>query len=79
MIRSIIIEHLLVLRNIKKIDEDYRLDVQDPELKKALHLTTEDLRFTENLVQHVCDVPEYLKSDEPDVFLDGIGWVSPII
>lgn len=59
---------------IKKVDGDYRLDVQDPELKKALQLTTEDLRFTENLVQHVCDVPDHLKSDEPDVFLDGIGW-----
>ena len=35
-----------------EIDKD-RFDVQDPELKKALHLTTEDLRFTDNLVKHV--------------------------
>ena len=59
---------------IKKVDEDYKLEVQDPELKRALQLTTEDLRFTENLIQHVCDVPGHLKTDEPDVFLDGIGW-----
>ena len=59
---------------IKKVEDDYRLDVQDQELRKALQLTTEDLRFTENLIQHVCDVPNNLKSDEPDVFLDGIGW-----
>ena len=59
---------------IRKIDGDYRIDIQEPELKKALQLSTEDLRFTENLVQHACDVPDHLKSDEPDVFLDGIGW-----
>ena len=59
---------------IKKVEDDYRLDVQDQELRKALQLTTEDLRFTENLIQHVCDVPGNLKTDEPDVFLDGIGW-----
>ena len=59
---------------IRKVDEDYRLDVQDAELKRALQLTTEDLRFTENLIQHVCDVPGHMKSEEPDVFLDGIGW-----
>ena len=35
-----------------EIDKD-RFDVHDPELKKALHLTTEDLRFTDNLVKHV--------------------------
>ena len=59
---------------IRKVDDDYKLEVQYPELKKALQLTTEDLRFTENLIQHVCDVPGHLQSDEPDVFLDGIGW-----
>ena len=59
---------------MKKVDGDYRIEIQDPELRKALQLTTEDLRFTENLVHHVCDGPENLKSDEPDVFLDGIGW-----
>ena len=58
---------------IKKVEGDYRLDIQDQELKKALHLTTEDLRFTDYLIRHVCDVPD-VKSDEPDVFLDGIGW-----
>ena len=59
---------------IRKVDDDYKVEVQDAELKRALQLTTEDLRFTENLIQHVCDVPGHLKTDEPDVFLDGIGW-----
>ena len=35
-----------------EIEKD-RFDVQDPELKRALHLTTEDLRFTDNLVRQV--------------------------
>ena len=59
---------------MKKVDGEYKLEIQDPELKKALNLTTEDLRFAENLVQHVCDDHENQKSDEPDLFLDGIGW-----
>ena len=38
---------------IIEIEKD-RFDIHDPDLKRALQLTTEDLRFTENLVQHVC-------------------------
>lgn len=62
-----------------EIDKD-RFDVQDPELKKALHLTTEDLRFTDNLVKHVGPqatsggMSTSASFEAPDVFLDGIGW-----
>lgn len=63
---------------IIEIEKD-RFDIHDADLKKALQLTTEDLRFTDNLVQHVCggtssggkNIPA---ETETDVFLDGIGW-----
>ncbi len=44
-----------------------RLDVLDPELKRALQLTTEDLRFVDNVIKHVSD-------ESSDAFLDGVGW-----
>ena len=62
-----------------EIEKD-RFDVQDPDLKRALHLTTEDLRFTDNLVRQVGPHPSSKMSasasfdSAPDVFLDGIGW-----
>ncbi|XP_054707276.1 LOW QUALITY PROTEIN: late secretory pathway protein AVL9 homolog [Uloborus diversus] len=47
--------------------EDGKIEIVDPELKKQLHLTTEDLRFADHLVRHVME-------DKQDVFLDGTGW-----
>lgn len=44
-----------------------RIECQDLELRKLLHLTTEDLRFADFLVKHVAD-------ERHDVFLDGVGW-----
>nr|XP_015210341.1 PREDICTED: late secretory pathway protein AVL9 homolog isoform X2 [Lepisosteus oculatus] len=47
--------------------EEARIQIQDPELRKLLSLTTADLRFADYLVKHVTDNRE-------DVFLDGTGW-----
>lgn len=44
-----------------------RIECQDPELRKQLHLTTEDLRFADYIVKHVSE-------EKHDVFLDGVGW-----
>lgn len=46
--------------------DDGKIDILDPELKKQLNLTTEDLRFADHLVRHVME-------DRQDVFLDGTG------
>jgi len=70
------------------IEKD-KFEVSDPELKRALHLTTEDLRFTDNLMRQVgpaaaaasamtpsssFDASAMSAAKSPDVFLDGIGW-----
>ncbi len=58
------------------IDAD-RMDVSDPELRRALALTTEDLRFVDNIVKHVGggdDEGHEEAGAAPDVFLDGVGW-----
>lgn len=44
-----------------------RIESQDPELRRQLHLTTEDLRFADFVVKHVAE-------EKHDVFLDGVGW-----
>lgn len=65
--------------------EKDRIDIFDPELKKALHLTTEDLRFVDNLVRHVTSSPTASErsphsngdghsNKKHDVFLDGVNW-----
>uniref|UniRef100_A0A1A8GBH6 AVL9 homolog (S. cerevisiase) n=2 Tax=Nothobranchius korthausae TaxID=1143690 RepID=A0A1A8GBH6_9TELE len=47
--------------------EEARVQIQDPELRKILSLTTADLRFADYLVKHVTE-------NRDDVFLDGTGW-----
>lgn len=47
--------------------EEARIQIQDPELRKSLSLTTADLRFADYLVKHVTE-------NRDDVFLDGTGW-----
>lgn len=47
--------------------ESFKIECQDIELRKQLHLTTEDLRFADYIVKHVAD-------ERHDVFLDGVGW-----
>lgn len=47
--------------------EGARVETQDPELRRHLHLTTEDLRFADFVVRHVAE-------ERHDVFLDGVGW-----
>lgn len=47
--------------------EEARVQIQDPELRKVLSLTTADLRFADYLVKHVTE-------NRDDVFLDGTGW-----
>ncbi|AWP21088.1 putative late secretory pathway protein AVL9 -like [Scophthalmus maximus] len=47
--------------------EEARVQIQDPELRKTLSLTTADLRFADYLVKHVTE-------NRDDVFLDGTGW-----
>lgn len=49
-----------------------KVDVLDPELKKQLTLTTEDLRFAEFLVKNVLTETE--GEEEADIFADGTGW-----
>lgn len=44
-----------------------KIECQDLELRKQLHLTTEDLRFADYIVKHVSE-------EKHDVFLDGVGW-----
>ncbi|KAM6970993.1 late secretory pathway protein AVL9 homolog [Tautogolabrus adspersus] len=47
--------------------EEGSIQIQDPELRKILSLTTADLRFADYLVKHVTE-------NRDDVFLDGTGW-----
>ncbi|KAL3268787.1 hypothetical protein HHI36_007884 [Cryptolaemus montrouzieri] len=47
--------------------ENNKIECQDMELRKLLHLTTEDLRFADYIVKHVTE-------EKQDVFLDGVGW-----
>lgn len=47
--------------------ESMRIECQDIELRKLLHLSTEDLRFADYIVKHVSE-------ERHDVFLDGVGW-----
>lgn len=46
--------------------ENGLIESSDPELRRAGHLSTEDLRFGEYLVRHVSD----MRGD----YLDGVGW-----
>ncbi|KZC14924.1 Late secretory pathway protein AVL9 like protein [Dufourea novaeangliae] len=47
--------------------ENTRIETTDPELRRQLHLTTEDLRFADYIVRHVAE-------PRKDIFLDGVGW-----
>ncbi|KOC69142.1 Late secretory pathway protein AVL9 like protein [Habropoda laboriosa] len=47
--------------------ENTRIETSDPELRRQLHLTTEDLRFADYVVRHVAE-------PRKDIFLDGVGW-----
>ncbi|XP_012273117.1 late secretory pathway protein AVL9 homolog isoform X2 [Orussus abietinus] len=49
--------------------ESARIEATDPELRRQLHLTTEDLRFADYIVRHVAE-------PRKDVFLDGVGWAG---
>lgn len=44
-----------------------KIECQDLNLRKYLHLGTEDLRFADYIVKHVSE-------ERHDVFLDGVGW-----
>lgn len=68
-----------------QLDEG-KIEIPDPELKRQLSLSTEDLRFAENIVRQVEAVSATLNtkapndispiSNHPDVFLEGVGWVG---
>ncbi|ESN92581.1 hypothetical protein HELRODRAFT_186563 [Helobdella robusta] len=47
---------------------EFKVEILDPELKKALQLSTADLRFIDNLVKCVDD------DNKGDPFLDNTGW-----
>jgi len=49
------------------IEKD-KIDILEPELKKALQLTTEDLRFIDFIIKQVSI------ENGSDIFLDGVGW-----
>ena len=53
---------------IVDIEKD-KIDILDPDLKKALHLTTEDLRFIDYIIKQVTN-----ENGGSDIFLDGVGW-----
>lgn len=44
-----------------------KIECPDLNLRKYLHLSTEDLRFADYIVKHVSE-------ERYDVFLDGVGW-----
>ena len=44
--------------------EKDKIDILDPDLKRALQLTTEDLRFTDYLVKQAC-----FETGSSDIFL----------
>ncbi|XP_050531608.1 late secretory pathway protein AVL9 homolog [Daktulosphaira vitifoliae] len=48
--------------------DDGKVEIENVDLKRILHLTTEDLRFADYLVRHV------VQPEKEDVFLDGVGW-----
>lgn len=52
---------------VDKQVETGRIETGDLELRRLLHLSTEDLRFADFLVRHVAEVKH-------DVFVDGVGW-----
>lgn len=67
--------------------EEGKIEIPDPELKRQLSLSTEDLRFAENIVRQVEAVCVSLNGNKapngthpainhPDVFLEGVGWVG---
>ncbi|KAJ8686810.1 hypothetical protein QAD02_022604 [Eretmocerus hayati] len=47
--------------------ESARIEANEPELRRQLHLTTEDLRFADYIVRHVSEPKQ-------DNFFDGVGW-----
>ncbi|KAL7286130.1 hypothetical protein TKK_0019573 [Trichogramma kaykai] len=47
--------------------ESARIEANDPELRRLLHLTTEDLRFADYITRHVSE-------PKKDNFFDGVGW-----
>lgn len=65
------INYFFIYLNIIQV-EDGKIEILDPELKKQLSLTTEDLRFADHLVRHVME-------DRQDVFLDGTGNVFILV
>ncbi|XP_066953015.1 late secretory pathway protein AVL9 homolog isoform X3 [Macrobrachium rosenbergii] len=66
--------------------EEGKIEIPDPDLKRQLSLSTEDLRFAENIVRQVEAVSATLNNksqngsspnnSHPDVFLEGVGWVG---
>lgn len=44
-----------------------KIETDDMQLKRLLHLSMEDLRFADYIVKHVCE-------EKQDVFVDGVGW-----
>lgn len=60
-------DRCLIVRFCGKQVEEAGIQIQDPELRKLLSLTTADLRFADYVVKHVTE-------NRDDVFLDGTGW-----
>lgn len=44
-----------------------KIETDSTELKRLLHLSTEDLRFADYIVKHVAE-------EKHDVFVDDVGW-----
>lgn len=52
--------------------QDGSIDIHCPNLKRILTLTTQDLRFAENIVRQVTQ--ESSRRYDGDSFMDGVGW-----
>ncbi len=48
--------------------ETGRIDITDPELRRQLELTKEDMRFADHIVRLV------VQDRTSNTFLDGVGW-----
>lgn len=51
--------------------DDGSIEIPDPTLRRSVALTTEDLRFADNLVKTVL-APDFARSE--DSFMAGVGW-----
>ena len=75
---------MLLLQGDGGVDGSPSVEISDAELRRALQLTTEDLRFADSVIRRVAGPPETAAAEGGgggrggggggDLFLDGVGW-----